>query len=256
MVPPGEPGPPVLPGDVTVDALRDAVAASRSWRAVLRAFGLSAPRDGRRFQQACDAWDIDYSHFGSRTWTDADLVRAAAAARTWSELLGALGYAEDSGSARATVRKHAARLRVDVARLAAGPAPDRSDPFAHAPDAAHLRYAGAYLVAGACALLGHRISWPLEPAAYDLLVDTGSIQRVQVKTTTWRQDGEWACKVTRSASGRKAWYTAADIDYFGIVDGDLQVFLIPVGVLDGLGTIVVRKYGAFRLALPVLGGRG
>lgn len=239
-----------LPAGVTEQSLRVAVEAARSWRGVLRSLALSSPRDGRRFQQACDAWGIDYSHFGSRTWTDAELRQALSTARAWPELMQALGYREDSGSARATIRKHAARLHLDVARFAARPSLDAADPFAGTPDPAHLRYAGAYLVAGACALLGHRVSWPLEPAAYDLLVDTGRIQRVQVKTTTSRQDGEWACKVTRLAAGGKGWYTADDIDYFGVVDGDLQVYMIPVDVLAGLGTIVVRRYDAFRLSPP------
>lgn len=243
----------VLPGGADEQSLRTVVAASRSWRAVLRSLQLSAPRDGRRLREACDGWGIDYSHFGSRAWTDDQLRRALGDAAGWHDLLVVLGYPEDSGSARATVRKHAARLHLDVTRFGAPPAPSPADPFRRSADRENLRYAGAYLVAGACALLGHRVSWPLEPAAYDLVVDAGSLLRVQVKTTTWRSDGEWACKVTHAQSGRKAWYTDAEIDYFGIVDGDLQVFMVPVAVLAGLGTVVVRHYDAFRLPSPTSG---
>lgn len=244
-----------LPGGVSSDELRAAVAATRSWRGVLRYVGLTSPRYGRRFQRACDDLGIDYGHFRNRAFDDDQLRDVLATAESWPEALQRLGYAEESGSARATIRRHAVRLGLDVARLSAGPAPTSASPFAAPPEQARLREAGAYIVAAACALVGHKVSWPLEPAIYDLLVDTGpaGIQRVQVKTCTYQVSGSWVCRITRSeyadAPGgkRRVQYSPHEIDYFAIVDGDLAVYLIPVGVLDGLGTICVRKYARFEV---------
>lgn len=236
--------------DVCPDRLRDAVRENRSWRGVLRALGLVASRPARHLQDECDRIGIDYSHFGSRSWSDEQLREALSEAASWGQLLRALGYAGDSGSARATIRKHAVRLGLDATRLTERPTPDRADPFVAEPDLKHLRSAGAFIVAAACALRGLVISWPLEPAVYDLLVDTGSgVHRVQVKTTTWRLNGAWACKITHREGGSTAWYTKQEIDYFGIVDGGQDVYMIPVEVVDGTGTIIVRRYDRYRIAL-------
>lgn len=244
-----------LPSGVTEEALRRAVQTCRSWRGVLRSLGLGSPRTGRQLRAFCDQRGIDHSHFGSRSWTDEQLRECFGGARSWADLTRGLGYAEDSGSARATVRRHLARLGLDADRLSAPLEPLVGDPLNRPVDLVHLRSAGTYLVAAACALAGHRISWPLEPTVYDLLVDTGSaVQRVQVKTTTWSVDGTWACKITHSASSRKAWYTREEIDYFGVVDGDLAVYLIPVDVLTGLGTIYVRRYQRYRTGPVVATG--
>lgn len=224
---------------------------------MLREVGLSSPRRGRQLQAECDRLGIDYGHFSTRGWTDQQLIEVLPTARGWWDVMAGLGYEQDSGSARATIRKHAARIGLDVSILSDSPAPGEGDPFTDPADPHHLRAAGAFIVAGACALRGYKVSWPLEPAVYDLLVDTGRVQRVQVKTTTWRLDGEWACKITHSESGVKAWYTDREVDYFAVVDGDLAVYMIPVNVVDGLGTIIVRKYDAYRLPamtiFPVIG---
>ena len=236
-----------LPVGVTADSLRTAVAASRSWRGVLRALGMTSAHRGRQLQTACARLGIDVSHFSVRTWTDDQLDQVISSAPSWSDVLRRLGYARDSGSARATIRKHAARLGLDISTLAEPPDRAAGGPFTDPPLPENLRAAGAYFVAGACALAGYKVSWPLEPAVYDLLVDTGRIQRVQVKTTTWRKDNTWACKITHNRSSEKAWYSDEEIDFFAVVDPDVNVYMIPVAAVDGLGTIYVRRYEAYRL---------
>lgn len=105
---------------------------------------------------------------------------------------------------------------------------------------------------GALALRGYAVSWPLEPVAYDLVADSEvGLQRIQVKSTTWRQDGAWACKLTRSepgSGGGRAYYSAEEVDYFACVDGEEAVYLIPVAVVEGLSVIYLRAYERFRLA--------
>ncbi len=242
-----------LPPGVDERDLRRAVGVSRSWRGVLRELGLSSAHRGRQLRATCALLGIDTRHFGTRSWSDAELRTAVAAAGTWLDLTRSLGYAEDSGSARATVRKHALRLGLDVGRLSSGPMPPPGA-LAAVPDLAHLRSAGPYLVAAACVLAGHRVSWPLEPAVYDLLVDDASgIHRVQVKTCTSRLPGSWECSISRSeyarvpGGKRRVHYMPEEIDVFGIVDGDLEVYLVPLSVVAGAGTLSMRRYAAFRL---------
>ncbi|MFP5346855.1 MAG: hypothetical protein ACLGIA_07495, partial [Actinomycetes bacterium] len=99
-------------GSVADDGLTAAVAGSTSWRGVLRRLGLPerSSRLGRLLRLRCDELGVDYAHFrGQRRWTDDELVREVRAAGSWQQLLSALGYAPDSGSAKGTVRSHCAR---------------------------------------------------------------------------------------------------------------------------------------------------
>jgi hypothetical protein len=245
-----------LPGGLTEQQLRDVVAANRSWRAVLRELGWSSAHRGRQLRRACDELGIDHSHFRYHVFTDDQLVAVLSTAVSWREALARLGYAEDSGSARATVRKHANRLGLPAPEFVVAPQADHRE--ALFPDPRHLRTAGPAIVAASCLLAGYRVSWPLEPASYDLLVDTGCrLLRAQVKTCTRRAGGSWVCSVTRSeyadASGgkRRAWYSPEEIDVFAIVDGDGEVYWIPLQDVIGQANLSLRRYGAYRV--PRLG---
>jgi hypothetical protein len=201
----------------------------------------------------CDQWRIDYSHFRYHVFTDEQLVEVLRTATSWAQALSRLGYAEDNGSARATIRKHARRLGLPAPQFAIAPAVSEGAPDL-TPRAAHLRSAGPMLVAAMCTLAGHRISWPLEPTVYDLLVETGTrLLRVQVKTCTRRMAGSWVCSVTRSeyadvAGGkRRAWYSPEEVDVFAIVDGDGDVYWIPIEDVVGQANLSLRRYAAYRV---------
>ncbi len=115
------------------------------------------------------------------------------------------------------------------------------------PEAARLRRAAPYLVAAACELRGSSVSWPLEPVVPDLVVDAGAggLRRVQVKTATSQQDGGWQAWVTRA--GRVP-YTRQEIDDLAVVDGDEQVYLIPIDAVAGRKGLRLRHYEEYRLA--------
>ena len=123
-----------------------------------------------------------------------------------------------------------------------------------------LRAAGPALVAAVYALRGHRVSWPLEPAPYDLLAEApdGAVVRVQVKTCTTRQGGTWICWITRSAyaavpGGKtRTRYGAADVDVLAVVDGECGVHLIPFARVADHSTVTLRAYAEFRVARLVL----
>ena len=234
------------------DALRPLVASSRSWRQVLLAVGLRN-RHVPQLRGLCDRWGIGYEHLGLHAPPDAVLRAVLTTATSWPEALQRLGYAEGSGSARATVRGHATRLGLDVRRLTT-----RVEPGAPAwdvqHDLRHLRRAGGYLVAAVLALGGYAVSWPLEPGPYDLVVDGGDgMMRVQVKTTSRKIAGSWNCSVTRSqyadvpGGKRRARYDAASIDAFAVVDGAGDVYLIPVDVVAGRASLSLCRFAAYRL---------
>jgi hypothetical protein len=236
------------------DALRTAIAGARSWRGVLRALGIPASAAGtsRRLRRRADELGFGYEHFGYQQahWQPAELSEAVASARSWTEVMQQLGCSASSGSARDSIRRSCARLGIDTEPLDQPPAP-LPGALSVQPLSEHLRSAGSMIVAATLMLSGYQVSWPLEPAVYDLLVDVSRRrpQRVQVKTTTRQVDGTWLCTLRRSStsvSGRR--YSLDDIDYFGIVDGDHVVHLLPAAVVGGLTSLSTRAYQQYRVA--------
>jgi hypothetical protein len=182
---------------VSEDELRTVIRSAKSWRGVLRAVGLTGTGVARKLRASADEWGVDYGHFGYQHAGPAALREAVTGSRTWTEVIARLGYAVDSGSARASVRRQCRLQQVAFDHLDDG-APSET-PFSRPVDLSWLREAGGFLVAAACALRGYRVSWPLEPVAYDLVVDVGGhgLQRVQVKTATSRNEGSWVAWITR-----------------------------------------------------------
>jgi hypothetical protein len=205
---------------------------------------------------ACDALGITYAHFNAADRIDPDeLTAAVAASRSWPELMQRLGYAANSGSARASLRKAAVTLGVDMSHLSGLLTGHPGGPFAGPADEANLRRAASFIVAAKCALLGHAVSWPLEPAAYDLLVDTKQegLLRVQVKSGTHVAHDSWVVWITKrpaasSGAGTRLAYTADEIDYFAVVDPEQQVYMLPIGLVGGQQSVTLRKYGEYRIA--------
>jgi PD-(D/E)XK endonuclease len=192
---------------------------------------------------------LDTSHFtGQRRWSDAQLKRAVAAAYSWPEVLSELGL-DGNADDRTRIKAHAARLGLDLSRLdptgkGSGARPDLK------PDIRHLREAGTTIAAMWFLLCGYNTSLPVEPAIYDLLVAMpGGIQRVQVKTTTFKQNG-WTVQVGRrsySVGNRapRVPYDPDELDYFFILDGDLTMYLIPSRVIAGRVGILLHNYSEF-----------
>lgn len=247
-----------LPGGVTEQALRAAVAANQSWRAVLRQLGMTAPRSGRQLRAACDAWGISYEHFSGTQWermSGEALAAAVASSSTWDEVVTRVGYAAGSGSARASLRKATWALGIDVGHLSEPAVRDGLGPFDGDGADVNLRQAAAFIVAAKCALLGHSVSWPLEPAPYDLIVQTKQrgLLRVQVKSGTHLAHGSWVVWITRQQAaaargGHRQVYTARDIDYFAVVDAEHQVYMLPIGLVEGQQSLTLRKYEEYRIA--------
>jgi PD-(D/E)XK endonuclease len=115
-----------------------------------------------------------------------------------------------------------------------------SVPFDAKPSAHRLRESAVGYAIAWFMSRGYMPSLPVGLARYDLVVDdAGSLKKVQVKTTTSKNDYEnWEVGVHRMAYDRKAKLNAAgrkrrvaysdsDVDVFFIVTGAGDVYLIP-----------------------------
>jgi hypothetical protein len=242
-------------------ALAEAIVLSTNWRNVMRqlGYGERARSAGavRMVRRRADELKLDYSHFrGKRRWSDQDLRLAVAESHSWQQVTGHLGLSTSSGNMQPHLKSHAVRLGLDTEHLNpvshAGRQPSDAVPLvATLPlERKHLRTAAPVSAAAWFMLRGCAVAFPAEPTLYDLLVDApDGLMRVQVKTTTSkRRGGEgWAVGIghhpdTHSKKGRLLAYSPDEIDLFFIVDGDMEMYLIPSRAIAGRVTILLRTY--------------
>jgi len=83
---------------------------------------------------------------------------------------------------------------------------------------------------------------------------TDGWKRLQVKTGTGKDAGSWRCELTRSeydrhghGGHRRGVYSSEEIDYFACIDGDWQLYLVPIEVVEGQASIQLRKYSRYRV---------
>ena len=230
--------------------LKDAVAAAANWREVMRALGLRADSAGaiRIVKRHVVRLGLDTSHFrGKRSWSDAQLRHAVIDAQSWDELLTILGLTPGNGDGRVRLKAHAIRLGLDLAHLE-NPAANCTGPAELKPDRRYLRDAAASIAASWFSLCGFNVAIPVEPTVYDLLVSLPEgTKRVQVKTTTCYSKDGWTVPVSRRPYSignreRRVPYDPELIDWFFIVDGDLNIYLIPSRVIAGRIAILLHTY--------------
>ena len=201
------------------------------------------------------ALGLDWSHFrGKRRWSDAQLRQAVAEGRSWEEVVTRIGLSTASGNVQPHLKSHAIRLGLDTSHLNAVAHTGRQPPEAvpriasAATDRKYLRAAGPVTAAAWFMLRGCAVSFPIEPAAYDLLADTADgMSRVQVKTTTFASHAGWMATVghhpdTHSKKGQLQAYDPDEIDLFFIVDGDMTMYLIPYRAVAGRVRVLLRTY--------------
>jgi hypothetical protein len=200
--------------------------------------------------------DLDWSHFrGKRRWSDAQLRQAVPECQSWPELLSKLGLSDNSGNIKPHLKSHAVRLGLDTSHLSRlshnGRQPEEPPATVSdmAADLKHLRRAAGTLAASWFMLRGCAVSFPAEPAVYDLLADTPQgIKRVQVKTTTSATKDGWQVGVGHhpdTHSKKKGYvlaYSPDEIDLFFVVDGDMTMYLIPSRAIAGRIAILLRTY--------------
>jgi hypothetical protein len=229
--------------------LTDAVRVSACWRDVVRALGIgtNSASVNRRIKADATRLSLDMSHFKStRTWDEAQLKRAVTEALSWDEVFMSLGLRTLTKETRARIQGHAIRLGLDLKHLeirtiqSSVPSEWRLDPI-------RLREAAAPLAAAWFMVRGCTVSFPVEQAVYDLLVQSHEmIHRVQVKTTTTSGATGQVNVARRPYSaqnlGPRMPYDPRVIDYFFIVDGDYSMYLIPSRVIAGRVGLMLRTY--------------
>lgn len=180
------------------EQLATAIANSRSWRGVLRALAMpdhsaGAARSARRRAQRLG---FKSDHFtGQRRWNNGELAAAIARSTSWSQVASILGLA--GGSSASVLRGHALRLGLDTTHISTGPSRE-SGRRVPVPQASLLPRAGSMLAAAWYEMCGIAVSWPLEPAPFDLVTWADhSPRRVQVKTTRARASSStWRVKLS------------------------------------------------------------
>jgi len=247
-----------MPQRTYTDAqLERAVLESHSWRGVLRSLGLQATSAGatRSVRRHAERLGLDATHFtGQRRWSEGDLATAVAESRTWAQVQDKLGLS--GGGSATALRGHALRLGIDVGHFdrAATPPDEYVRPT---PRRENLGKAGSLLAASWFTMCDYTVTWPLEPARYDLVVGRhGELSRVQVKTCRRRSRG-WQVSLTTSGHPtgghhERTHYGPDEIDSFFIIDGDLNYYLIPFATVGGLTGISLSAYQAFRVGRSIL----
>ena len=94
---------------------------------------------------------------------------------------------------------------------------------------------------------GYSVSKPLfENSHYDLIVDDGSLKRVQVKSSTSvNKSGSYAVEL-RTKGGNKSWngvvklISSDMVDIVFIVDGDDNFYIFDAKQLHGKGRVTVN----------------
>jgi len=139
-------------------------------------------------------------------------------------------------------------------------APEESLPFNRTPDRTGLRRSGAALAIHWFMDRDYMVSLPVEPARYDLVVESGQgLKKIQIKTTTQKDRGKWVAQLSRKAydsslepnaggKTRRLAYTPEEVDFFFIITGDRSCYLIPIGVVEGqFGATLDHKYKRYRV---------
>ena len=220
----------------------------------MRALGIETNSEGvlRRIRKDVERLGLNVPHFkGARTWDDMQLSRAVASAQCWDEVYTALGLQTPRKETRVRIMGHAMRLGLDLNHLD----PKSSQSFtgpAWQVDLMRLRGCATPLAASWFTLRGCVVSVPEEGSTYDLLVDSPSegILRVQVKSTITKPTDGGQVTVSRRPYAAKNLaprlpYDPRIIDYFFVLDGEYNMYLIPSQAIAGRVVVMLRPYKQF-----------
>lgn len=231
----------------TDDDLAAAVSNSSSWRSVLRELGKSSSSSSasRAARLRADTLGLDYSHFLSHhARNNYGRPRAGLnSACSWEKAAKSPNLG--SSTKKSTLKTHAVRPGINCSHL--GAQVNCSDDPVALPHLSRLSRSGPLLAASWFTLTGWDVSWPLEPCRYDLIVIQGKMaRRVQVKTTITRAGRTWKAYLSTTSGGRRP-YFPDEVDDFFVIDGDLNLYLLPFQVVGGLLAVHLSAYEAHRV---------
>lgn len=260
----------------TDDQLREAVASSSTWNSVVHAIGRTDNAKARATVQGhAVRLGLDVSHLppfktvapiypDKAPPSDQEISEAVRHSISSAEVLRRLDV-RISGFAYTRLRQRIDALRLDTShfrrqRWRSYPIPGTEVPFGRRPTAADIHKAAGSIAAAWFLERGYRVALPVEPAPYDLVVesDEGFI-RIQVKSTISKDCGRWIVRIhrrvydatmkpTARGSRKNCLYHPDEVDFFFILTGDGRKYLIPLKVTNGYSSLTLdNKYSAYRL---------
>jgi hypothetical protein len=267
------------PRQWTDEQLRAAVAASSTWgEVVTRMWQADYGATRRNFQGHAVRLELPVDHLPSfrpvrarqpcdrRSHDPDQLAAAISASISWAGVLHCLGLPK-SGSVQARIRALANELGLDFLHFrgqawGATPAEAVDTPFTRERDTRLLHKAAAARATAWFMERGYTVCIPVEPALYDLVVDSDAgLVRVQVKSTTSHdRTGRWLVRIHRMAydptvkptangSRIKCVYAPGEVDFFFVVTADGDNYLIPLESTNGVSSLTLdSKYAAFKVA--------
>jgi len=171
-----------------------------------------------------------------------------------------------SGFAYACLRQRIDALGLDTShfhrqRWRSSPVPGTEVPFSRRrPTGVDLHKAAGPIASAWFLERGYRVALPVEPAPYDLVVESDEgFARIQVKSTVSKDNGRWFVRIHRRAydatmkpgaagSRKVCLYSPDEVDFFFILTGDGLKYLIPLKVTNGYRSLTLDvKYSAYRL---------
>lgn len=199
-----------------------------------------------------------------RRYTDEQLTEAIASSSTWVEVSTKLGRAPNRSSGG--LREVADLLGINHDHVGGGSMaqlpssrimqhsfPTRCEAGNNLQNEAVLQAMSWFMTRG------YVVSMPLQPTTYDFVSESiDGLKRIQVKTSRRLDRGSYLVQLKRSSyvkangeiPGRYlgARYLPDEVDYFFIVCGNGDQYLIPYGAVVGLIAIsVTRKYAPYKV---------
>lgn len=261
----------------TDEDLRSAVATSRSWSGVVRQLGLAKGSSAyESVQRHAIRLNLDLAHLPAPgpgvvpvipepIAPPEALTEAVSKSNSWAAVLRELNL--DIGSAAyRRVQRATTDLGIDTSHFtgqgwAASPIDAVDMPFTNEVTDQNLHRASTAIATSWFLLRGYLVSVPVEPARYDLVVESDAgLARVQVKSTVTQDRGRWIVGITRhqydggvvqNANGARvrSTYRPGEIDLFFIVTGDGGQYLIPLAATNGGKYLTLDvKYAAYKVA--------
>jgi hypothetical protein len=237
----------------TDDQLLKAVTRETSWRGVLRELGLKPTSTGslRAVQRRATHLGLDTSHLRrNRKWSDLQLRDAVSRSTSWREVADLIGLSPNGGTA-VRLKGHAVRLGLAIAHLEEKTPLPSLEQLTLESQSAELRNAAPTVAAAWFALRGLPVAFPSEPQEYDLLVTApDGIYRVQVKSTTsFAPNGNWQVGIAQRPDkhGWRIPYDPSNIDVFVVINGDGDLYLIPIEAVAGYTAIYLGAYGDYKV---------
>jgi hypothetical protein len=241
-----------------------AVPEAQSWKDVCEALAVSV--GGKTFnslRKRADVLGLDYSHLygkGQRRpiiagVTDDRLREVVPLCHSWNQLAIKLGYATSrSGGWRPRVKARIDALGLSTEHFQGrgfnGQLPLVNEPvFTADPTPERLRVAATGKAIAWFSERGYIVSLPVEPAVYDLIVDSpNGLDRVQVKSSAAPRRAVQTCKTGYDNGYVRRPYEPGEIDYFFVVMVDNSMYLIPYEMIGRSTQVVMgRKYDQFRV---------